>query len=43
MMDIKGRQIRTSKFESEHVTYKMGEKFEIRTDSFDIISTKDEI
>ncbi len=44
MMDVKGRAIRTSRFsESESVTYTVGDTVEIRTDGFDIDSTKEEI
>jgi hypothetical protein len=43
-MDVKGRAIRTSRFsESESVTYTVGDTVEIRTDGFDIDSTKEEI
>ena len=44
MMDVKGRAIRTSKFEaSGSVTYAIGDSVELRTDGFDIDSTKEEI
>jgi len=44
MMDVKGRAIRTSKFQSGgSVTYANGDIVELRTDGFDIDSTKAEI
>jgi pyruvate kinase len=43
-MDLRGRQIRTSAFEDpEGAQYNHGQVFEIRTDGFDIPSTKEEV
>lgn len=44
MMDLRGRAIRISHFaENGAITYKEGEKIEIRTDGYDIESCKEEI
>lgn len=44
MMDLRGRAIRTSHFaENGGITYKEGDKIEIRTDGYDIESCKEEI
>lgn len=44
MMDLRGRSVRTSKFTSPAgASYCVGDKVEIRTDGFEIDSTKEEI
>ncbi len=44
MMDLRGRSVRTSKFTSPTgASYCVGDKVEIRTDGFEIDSTKEEI
>ena len=44
MMDLRGRSVRTSKFTNPTGAYYcVGDKVEIRTDGFEIDSTKEEI
>ncbi len=44
MMDLRGRSVRTSKFTNPTgASYCVGDKVEIRTDGFEIDSTKEEI
>lgn len=44
MMDVRGRSVRISKAAApEGISYAVGDKFEIRTDGYDIDSTKAEL
>ncbi len=44
MMDLRGRSVRTSKFTNPAgASYCVGDKVEIRTDGFEIDSSKEEI
>jgi len=44
MMDLRGRSVRTSKFTNPAgAAYCVGDKVEIRTDGFEIDSSKEEI
>lgn len=43
MMDLRGRSVRISKVKGGQLTYAQGDKIEIRTDGYDIESTKEEL